>query len=124
MGRKCRRFLLIFFMVLFVLGCLTVSGHAVDEKNLKVGPVKMNLHPATLERRTVLLRWNGKYNGDKLLSILAELLIKQVKDVKIIKMWEVDPSTAIISKKMQVSEECATKMAKFKPDLVLAAQAD
>jgi hypothetical protein len=47
-----------------------------------------------------------------------------VKDVKIIKMWEVDKSTVAISKNAEVSEQVAVSIAKLKPDLVIAAQAD
>ena len=84
----------------------------------------MNVHPSTLEGKTVLLRWNGKYNGDKFLSRVGELLIEQVKNVRIIKMWETDKSTAVISKNAEVSEQVAASIAKLKPDLVIAAQAD
>jgi len=86
--------------------------------------VKMNAHPGTLEGKTVLLRWNGKYNGDKFLSRVGELIVEQVKNVKIVKMWEVDPTTAIISKKMEVSEQISSKIAAFMPSLVISAQAD
>jgi hypothetical protein len=72
----------------------------------------------------VLLRWNGKYNGDKFLSRVGELLIEQVKNVRIIKMWEADKSTALISKNAEVSEQVAASIANLKPDLVIAAQAD
>jgi len=52
---------------------------AAREKMPKVGPVKINAHPASLEGKTVLLRWNGKFNGDKYLTRLGELLSRQVK---------------------------------------------
>jgi hypothetical protein len=94
------------------------------EKAPKVGPEKINLHPANLEGKTVLLRWNEKMNGDKYLTRVGELLTQQVKNVKIIKLWEVDKSTAAISKDLQASEQVAATIAKLKPDLVIAAQAD
>lgn len=50
--------------------------------------------------------------------------MKQVRDVKIIKMWEIDPGTAALSKKMEVSEEVVSKIANLKPRIVIAAQAD
>ena len=84
----------------------------------------MNSHPTSLEDNTVLLRWNGKYNGDNFLKRIAELLTKQVKGVKVIKMWEVDSSTATISKNLGVSEQIATKIAGLKPDIVIAMQCD
>ncbi|HWT79331.1 MAG TPA: UGSC family (seleno)protein, partial [Candidatus Methylomirabilis sp.] len=89
-----------------------------------VGPVKMNSHPAGLEGKTILLRWNGKYNGDKFLARVGELLTQQVKGVKVIRLWEMDSTTAAISKNGEMSEEVAGKIARLKPDLVIAAQAD
>jgi hypothetical protein len=86
--------------------------------------VKVNPHPASLEGKTVVLRWNGKMNGDKFLTRIGELLDQQVKNVRIIKMWETDRGTAAISKNREESERVATQMAQLKPDLVIAAQAD
>lgn len=95
-----------------------------DQKIPRVGPVAINPPPASLEGKTVLLRWNGKFNGDKFLNRVGELLALQVKKLKIIKMWEVDSSTAAISKDAEVSEKVAWKIARLKPDMVIAAQAD
>jgi ABC-type Fe3+-hydroxamate transport system substrate-binding protein len=81
-------------------------------------------HPSTLEGKTVLLRWNGKPNGDNFLNRVAELLTDQVKGVKIIKMWEVDKSTAIISNSLEKSEAFAEKIVNLKPDIVVSTQAD
>ena len=120
-----RKWLLIGLAIFLVVGSLSTSGWAAAEKQMpKVGPVKLNAHPSTLEGKTVLLRWNGKYNGDKFLARLGELLTQQVKNVKIIKMWEMDSTTAVISKNGEASEEVVNKIAKLKPDLVIAAQAD
>ncbi len=58
---------------------------------VKVEPMKVNPHPATLEGKTVVLRWNGKHNGDNVLNRVAEMLNEQVKGVKIIKLWEKYP---------------------------------
>jgi len=114
----------ILLLTIFTLFTFPVLGDSAEENVSKVGPVKMNPHPNSLEGKTVLLRWNGKYNGDKFLSRVAEMLMHQVKNIKIIKMWEVDPSTAVISKKMEVSEQLVSKIAKLNPDIVIAAQAD
>ena len=120
-----KKWLLIGLAIFLGAGIFCDSGWAAVEKQMpKVGPVKLNLHPATLEGKTVLLRWNGKYNGDKFLARLGELLTQQVKNVKIIRLWELDPATAAISKDGEASEEVANKIAKMKPDLVIAAQAD
>jgi hypothetical protein len=91
---------------------------------VKVGPVSMNPHPASLVGKTVVLRWNGQCNGDTFLNGLAELLKKEVKQIKIIKMWEVDPSTAVISNSLPNSETIADEIAGRKPALVIAGQAD
>ena len=126
--REKKRIGLIFLMVLLVVsivGGTSVNVKASEDKKVpKVGPLKLNPHPATLEGKTVLLRWNGKYNGDKYLSRVGELMTQQVKNVKIIKMWEIDKSTAAISKNAEMSEQVAASIAKLKPDLVIAAQAD
>lgn len=115
------------YYLLLGLFILLVSGpaQAATEKQLPmVGPVKINAHPASLEGKTVVLRWNGKPNGDKFLTRFGELLAQQVKNVKIIKMWEVDKTTACISKTAEASKEIAEKIAKLKPAMVIASQAD
>jgi hypothetical protein len=115
---------------LVLLGLLLVSvmaaqAEAAADKQLpKVGPVKINAHPAGLEGKTVVLRWNGKPNGDKFLTRFGEILSQQVKGVKIVKMWEVDKTTATISKTPEASKAIADKIAAYKPAIVIASQAD
>lgn len=124
--RERKRIGFLFMMLLLVMsivGGISVYVRAA-EKAPKVGPVKINPHPANLEGKTVLFRWNEKMNGDKYLTRVGELLTQQVKNVKIIKLWEMDKSTAAISKNLEASEKVATTIAKLKPDLVIAAQAD
>jgi hypothetical protein len=94
------------------------------ETTVKVGEVRMNPHPAFLADKTVVLRWNGQCNGDTFLNSLAELLKKETKQVKIVKMWEVDAGTAVISNGLPKSQEIAEEIASKKPALVIAAQAD
>ncbi len=118
-----RKVFALFVAAFFVAG-LSGYGAAKEERAPKVGPVKLNPHPASLEGETVLLRWNGKYNGDKYLTRVGELLSQKVKNVKIVKLWEMDKSTAAISKDLQASERVAAAVARVKPDLVIAAQAD
>lgn len=92
---------------------------------IKIKPMEINPHPTTLEGKTVLLRWNGKHNGDKFLDRVAELLAQKVKDVKIIKSWEVAPETVDpISGSDERSLELMKMLAAFKPDLVIGSQAD
>jgi hypothetical protein len=121
-----RRAFLAAAAALLVAGGLGVSPGRVGaaEKVPKVGPVKVNAHPASLEGKTIVLRWNGKFNGDKLLGRLGELIGQQAKGVKIVKLWEADASTGVISKDGAASEQVADKIAKLKADLVIAAQAD
>ena len=92
---------------------------------IKIEPMEINPHPSTLEGKTVLLRWNGKHNGDKFLDRVAELLAQRVKGIKIIKSWEVAPETVDpISGSQERSMELMKKLAAFKPDLVIGSQAD
>lgn len=91
---------------------------------VKIDPIKVNVHPSTLQGKTVMLRWNAKHNGDQFLNRVAELLSEQVKDIKIVKAWEVIPETNIISQSPERSKEFAKKIAAFKPDLVIGSQAD
>ncbi len=121
-NNRIGRLIALSFILTFVI--FIPSGFGAEQTLPKVGPMRINPHPAALEGKTVLLRWNGKYNGDKFLFRVGELLEEQVKNAKIIKMWEVDPSTAIISKKAEVSDQIAAKIATLKPDIVIAAQAD
>lgn len=100
----------------------TVAAQATAPATL--GTIQLNAHPASLEGKTVVLRWNGKPNGDKLLNAIADQLTQKVKDVKIIKLWETDPDTAKSSEKAEVSEQFAVKIAALKPDLVIASQCD
>ena len=109
---------------MILMGLPNGSGAAPKEQTPKVGPVKLNPHPAGLERKTVVLRWNGKYNGDEFLSRVGELLKQRVKGVRVIRMWEMDKETAAISKNGAMSEDVAGRIAKLNPDLVIAAQAD
>ena len=90
----------------------------------KVGPVRINPHPASLKGKTVVLRWNGQCNGDTFLNNLAELLKKEVKQIRIVKIWEVDANTAVVSQALPQSEKIAEEIAARKPALVIAAQAD
>ena len=92
---------------------------------IKIDPMKLNPHPTSLEGKTVMLRSNGKHNGDKFLIRVGELLKEKVKDLKIIYSWEVAPETVDpITGSHERSKKFAQKLASFKPDLVIASQAD
>jgi hypothetical protein len=87
--------------------------------------VKLNGHPSSLEGKTIMLRWNGKHNGDRFLARIGELLAKEIKGVKIIKSWEVAPETVEpITGSQERSMELMKKLAAYKPDLVIGSQAD
>jgi hypothetical protein len=91
---------------------------------IKAQPVKFVLRPASLEGKTVILRWNAKPNGDILLNRIGELLVQNIKGVKVIKAWEVAPETRSISYGHVTSQAVAKKLASLKPDLVIGAPAD
>jgi hypothetical protein len=86
-------------------------------------PLKMNPHPADLSGKTVVLRWNGKHNGDNYLGRIAELLAEKVPGIKIIKTWESAIETVRITNP-EWSKTFAEKLAGYKPDLVIGAQGD
>jgi hypothetical protein len=92
---------------------------------VKIEPMEINPHPSTLEGKTIMLRWNGKHNGDNFLNRVAELLAEKVREVKIIKSWEVAPETVDpITGSQERSLELMKKLAALKPGLVIASQAD
>ncbi len=117
--------------LLTTLPNLTWGKEAIQEWELvnpagviKGEPVKFVARPTGLEGKTIVLRWNNKPNGNILLNRLGELLVQNVKGVKVIKAWEVAPTTRVISYGHAVSVEIAKKLASLKPDLVIAAPAD
>ncbi len=79
--------------------------------------------PATLEGKTVALLWNGKANGDFFLSRIGELLAERVKDVKVIKLWEVDPATTQYGPEA-FPAETVKKIKNFSPAIVIGSQGD
>ena len=81
-------------------------------------------HPQGLAGKTVLLRWNGKHNGDVFLNRIGELFRDKVKDIRILKSWEIAVETKQISATADVSQQFAGKLADFKPDIVIGAQGD
>lgn len=91
---------------------------------VKIEPMKVNPHPTSLEGKTILLRWNGKHNGDNFLTRIGELLKEKVKNVKIVKSWEIAPWTAIIAGNPDKSKQIVDTLAKEKPDLVIGSQCD
>lgn len=124
---------LIFLSLILILPLSLSSAKEVKQKweylnpegVIKIEPMKVTPHPDTLEGKTVMVRWNGKHNGDKFLERIAELLVNHVKNIKVIKSWEVAPETVDpIAGSQERSLEFAKTIAKFKPDLVIGAQSD
>ncbi len=110
---------------------VTLSKEAVHEWDLinpegvvRVDPVEWAPRVSTLAGRTVELRWNGKPNGDLFLNRIAQLLVEKVKDVKVIKAWEVLPETATLSHAPEISKEFAKKLTSLKADIVIASSGD
>ena len=78
----------------------------------------------TLEGKTIVLRWNGKHNGDNFLNRIAELLKEKIPSAKVIKLYEVDRSTIKISGNVAESARIAQVIKGLKADIVIAAQTD
>ena len=69
------------------------------------------------------LLWNAKTNGDLFLSRLGDLLAEQVKDVKVIKLWEVDSATKQYGPGA-FPAELVKKVKSLKPAIVIGSQCD
>jgi hypothetical protein len=85
---------------------------------------EVNPHPGDLRGKTVVLYWNGKPNGDVFLDRTGELLVERVENVKVIKAWEVSPSTRYTDPTPEGSRTTAGEIAKLKPDMVVGAPGD
>ena len=123
--------ILFFFVALLFLPSITSSQEGGNEVKLinpegvvNIEQMKVNPHPVSLEGKTVVLQWNGKQNGDNFMNHVAALLIENVKNIKIIKAWQEAPEVKIISQNPEKSRQLAQRIAAFKPDLVIAGQAD
>jgi hypothetical protein len=90
-----------------------------------VKAMSLNRHPRQLEGKKILLRWNGKHNGDLFLNRIAELMVGHIKGADIVKAWEISPDTAVaISGSQERSTSLARSCASFKPDIVIGAYGD
>lgn len=89
---------------------------------------KANIKPApridSLAGKTVVVRWNGKHNGDVYAKRVAELLKKKEPTVKVILAHEQDPGTAKITSTIAEATRVSKVILGMKPDLVIANQAD
>lgn len=78
----------------------------------------------TLDGKTVVLHWNSKHNGDKLLDRVAELLKEKAPKTKVVKMYEVDQSTNHIAGSVAESARIAKIAKDLRADLVISSSAD
>ena len=91
---------------------------------IAIKPIEIAPRIASLEGKTVGLKWNTKPNGNLFLDRVAELLIKQIPGVKIVKFWEVEPTTAPQTQTQVEAKQKAQIIAKYKPDIVIGSQCD
>jgi hypothetical protein len=91
---------------------------------VEIEQVQLAPRITTLEGKTIVLRWNGKHNGDNFLDRIAELLKEKVPSAKVIKLYEVDKSTIKISGSMAESARIAQVIKGLRADIVIAAQTD
>ncbi len=91
---------------------------------IKITPIKIPPRISTLEGKTVGLKWNMKPGGNIFLDRVAELLKEKVPSAKIIKFYEVEPTTVPQSANMDVADQKARIIAKYKPDIVIGSQCD
>ena len=126
-----RLFVLTIILGLLAISTITLAKEAVQQWELvnpegviAITPMELAPRISSLEGKTILLRWNGKHNGNNFLDRVAELLDQQVRPGKVIKFYETDPSTNVISGTYAASAEIAKKIAALKPDIVIASQCD
>jgi len=91
---------------------------------VQIKQVQLAPRITTLEGKTIVLRWNGKHNGDNFLDRIAELLKEKVPSAKVIKLYEVDKSTIKISGSAAESARIAQVIKGLHADIVIAAQTD
>ena len=125
-----------FVLVFIVLGLLaspieSFAREAIQQWELvnpegvvRLVPMKLAPRITTLEGKTVVLRWNGKPNGNIMLDRIAELLLEKVKDVQVVKAYDLIPEISQISHGVEKSREYVKKLMTLKPDIVIASQAD
>lgn len=129
--RKCKWLLLAVMAVLAIPVARAQATEAVQEWELVIptGVIEQaQIDPAKpitdLKGKTIVLRWNGKNNGDLVLNRLAELLAKDYPTAKIIKSYEKDPSLNCITGNVGESQRVANVIKDMSPDIVIAVQAD
>lgn len=92
-----------------------------------IEPVEVLPHDMDLNGKTVVLRWNGKPNGDNVLHRLADLLNRKFEGIKVIKSWEVDKNASMGGTDRAAfggTDGVADLIAGMGPNLVIASQGD
>lgn len=120
-------------------GAVTLGGSAWADVPLKetelvspagivaVKQVDAIPHDSSLEGKRIVLRWNGKPNGDVFLDRIAELLEDKYKKATVVRAYKENPKTSIGAKEDIIvgGSEGQTKMIMaMGPEIVIAAQAD
>jgi len=91
---------------------------------IAIQPVKLAPRLTRLEGKTIVLRWNGKHNGNNFLDRVAELLAEKMPSAKVIKLYDLDKSTIKISGSNAESARIAKVIKDLKADIVIASQCD
>jgi hypothetical protein len=131
-----RRWYKYFAAMTGIMACLTLPVLASAKEALqtwelvnpagviKTTPIKMAARINSLEGKTIGLKWNMKPNGNIFLDRVAELLKEKFPSVKIVKFYEVEPTTIPQSSNMDEADQKAKLIAKYKPDIVIGSQCD
>jgi hypothetical protein len=131
-----RRWYKYFAAMTGIMACLTLPVLASAKEALqtwelvnpagviKTTPIKIAARINSLEGKTIGLKWNMKPNGNIFLDRVAELLKEKFPSVKIVKFYEVEPTTIPQSSNMDEADQKAKLIAKYKPDIVIGSQCD
>jgi hypothetical protein len=117
--------------IVLVMPAISVAKERTQEWELinpagvvQIKQVQLAPRITTLEGKTIVLRWNGKHNGDNFLNRIAELLKEKIPSAKVVKLYEVDKSTIKISGSAAESARIAQVIKGLHADIVIAAQSD
>jgi hypothetical protein len=117
--------------IVLVMPAISVAKERTQEWELinpagvvQIKQVQLAPRITTLEGKTIVLRWNGKHNGDNFLNRIAELLKEKIPSAKVVKLYEVDKSTVKISGSAAESARIAQVIKGLHADIVIAAQSD
>jgi hypothetical protein len=91
---------------------------------IKVKPIEVAPRISSLDGKTIGLKWNMKPGGNIFLDRIADLLKEKFPTAKIIKFYEIEPTTVPQSANMDVADQKAKIIAKYKPDVVIGSQCD